>query len=65
MGHTKGIVGPLINLAVATDGEAELAANVSLFEGMEIPTDLDKQLAEANRSNGELRARVELARAAR
>ena len=54
VGHTKGIVGPLINLAVATDGEAELAANVSLFEGMEIPTDLDKQLAEANRSNGEL-----------
>jgi ubiquinone/menaquinone biosynthesis C-methylase UbiE len=58
LGHTRGIAGPLINLAVATDSEAELAANVSLFQGVGIPTDMEKQLAEANRSNGELRARL-------
>jgi hypothetical protein len=66
LGHTKGIVGPLFNLAVATDSDAEIAANVSLFQGVEIPTEVEKQLAEANRSNGELHARLaqEVARGA-
>ncbi len=56
--HTKGICGPLFNLAVATDCNAEFALNVSLFEGMEIPTEVEKHLDEVTRSHAELHARL-------
>jgi ubiquinone/menaquinone biosynthesis C-methylase UbiE len=56
--HIKGIDGPLFNLAVATDSDVEPPLNVSLFEGMEIPTEVEKHLAEARQTTGELQARL-------
>ena len=51
--YTNGIAGPLFNLAVATDSDVEPQHHVSLFQGLDIPTEVEKHLAEASRNAAE------------
>lgn len=44
--QTNGILAPVYNIAVATDDETELPVTVSLFQGRDIPTDLEKHLVD-------------------
>jgi 2-polyprenyl-3-methyl-5-hydroxy-6-metoxy-1,4-benzoquinol methylase len=43
---TDGIAAPLFNLAIAADGECEFKHVVSLFQGRDIPTEVEKRLTE-------------------
>lgn len=43
---TDGIAAPLFNLAIAAGGECEFKHAVSLFQGRDIPTELEKHFAE-------------------
>ena len=58
LAHTDGIRAPLYNLAVATDADFELLHNVSLFQGRGIPTELEKQLAEARTAHAAAEAEL-------
>jgi glycosyltransferase involved in cell wall biosynthesis/SAM-dependent methyltransferase len=44
---TAGIRQPLYTMAIATDADVDVSLNVSLFQGSDMPTDLEKKLAEA------------------
>ncbi len=58
LNHTPGINGPLFNLAVATDSTAQPAMNISLFEGIEIPTEVEKNLAQLHARLAEREAQI-------
>jgi hypothetical protein len=47
LSYTDGIAAPLFNLAIAADGECEFNHVVSIFQGWDIPTELEKQFTES------------------
>jgi GT2 family glycosyltransferase/SAM-dependent methyltransferase len=62
--HGGEIMGPLFNLAVATDCELSLPSNVSLFQGLDIPTEVEKQLVESRAAQATLIGELADSRAA-
>jgi O-antigen biosynthesis protein len=57
--HTNGLRSPLFNLAVATDSESTLSHNISLFEGWDLPTEIEKQASDERAIHAAARAELE------
>jgi len=47
LSYIDGIAAPLFNLAVVADSKCEFVHVVSLFQGLDIPTEMEKQFAES------------------
>ncbi len=48
LAYTDGIITPPYNIAVATDDGSQLPHTFSLFQGWDLPTELEKNLSDAN-----------------
>ena len=54
LAYTDGIMTPPYNIAVATDDGSQLPHTFSLFQGWDLPTELEKNLSDANAAHEQL-----------